>query len=77
MTQPTDDMATDGQLIDPASIRYRVAGREYKIGTRVLTPGGLGTVVAFDPGEDYPIGVLLDGETEIDWTTWEYVEPQV
>ena len=66
----------DGQEIDPASIRYRIAGREYRIGTRVLTPGGMGIVTAFDPGDEYDIGVVLDGQTEIDWTTWEYAELQ-
>lgn len=66
----------EGQEIDPASIRYRVAGREYRIGTRVLTPGGAGVVEAFDPGEYYDIGILLDGQADLIWTTWEYAEPQ-
>lgn len=41
----------------------------------MLTPAGLATVTAFDPGAYYDIGVLVDGQTEIVWTTWEYAEP--
>lgn len=60
--------------IDPASIRYHIAGREYKIGTRVSTPGGLGTVTAFDPSEYYDIGVTLDESGDLVWTYWSYAE---
>lgn len=67
----------DGDRFDPASIRLRIGGREYKIGTRVWTPEGSATVTGFDPttedGND--IGVTLDGTTEEIYTTWEYAEP--
>lgn len=65
-----------GEQVDPASLRYRIAGREYKIGTRVQTPEGPATVTALDPGEDHDIGVTLDSTGELVWTTWRYAEPQ-
>ena len=69
-------MAKDGDVIDPLSIRYSVAGRAYRCGTRVLTPEGLATVTAFDPGAAYDIGVTLDSTGKTVYTTWRYAEPQ-
>lgn len=66
--------ALDAQLIDPASLRYEIAGREYRIGTRVMTPEGLGTVTAFDPGADQDIGITLDATGELVWTDWRYAD---
>ena len=68
-------MATDGELIDPASIRLTVAGREYRIGMRVQTNLGQGTVTAFDPTEYFDIGVTLDGETDVLYTHWQNADP--
>lgn len=56
--------------IDPASIRYRIAGREYRIGTRIWTIKGLGAVTGFRPGEQNDIGVTLDGQKRVRWLTW-------
>lgn len=69
-------MAKDGDVIDPLSIRYTVGGREYRIGVRVMTPEGLATVTAFDPGQAYDIGVTLDSTGALVYTTWQYAEPQ-
>lgn len=68
-------MAKDGDRIDPMSIRLRVGDREYRLGLRVMTPEGLGTVTGFDMNDYYDIGVTLDNTGEEVYTTWEYVEP--
>lgn len=68
-------MAKDGDRIDPLSIRLRVGDREYRIGLRVMTPEGLGTVTGFDMNDYYDIGVTLDSTGKEVYTTWEYAEP--
>lgn len=62
------------RTIDPQTMRYEVAGRIYRIGTRVLTPGGEGEVVAFAPGNWNDIGIRLDGDDETIWTEWRYAD---
>jgi hypothetical protein len=65
----------NGQRIDPMSIRLTIAGREYRIGQRVMTPEGMATVTAFDMQAEYDIGVTLDSTGELVYTTWRYAEP--
>lgn len=65
---------TKTKRIDPASVRYTTPRGTYRIGTRVRTPAGLGTVTGFDPGEPYPIGIALDDDPTECWTTFHYAE---
>lgn len=58
------------QEINPASIRYQIAGRIYMLGTRVMTDSGLGSVVGFEPGAYEDIGVKLDSDGTIVWADW-------
>jgi hypothetical protein len=70
-------MTMEGQRLDPMSIRLTIAGREYRIGQRVMTPEGMATVTAFDPQAEYDIGVTLDSTGALVYTTWRYAEPVV
>ena len=67
----------DEKTIDPASMCYEVAGRVYRIGTRVMTPRGEGEIVAFAPGQWHDIGIQLDSGGEVVWAEWRYAEPLV
>ena len=63
------------RTIDPQTLRYEVAGRVYRIDTRVMTPGGEGTIVSFAPGNWNDIGIQLDSGGEVIWTEWRYADP--
>jgi hypothetical protein len=52
-----------------------IHGREYYIGLRVNTPGGLATVTGFNPGAMFDILVTLDHTGETVYTTWMYATP--
>ena len=68
-------MPTNGQRIDPASIRLRANGYEYRIGMRVMTDRGPATITGFDPESYCDIGVTLDGQSEELYTVAQNAEP--
>lgn len=55
-------MKAPPRIVDPASIWYRCAGKVYRIGMRVETPGGRATVTWFDLDAFCPIVVTLDSD---------------
>ncbi|HWP90066.1 MAG TPA: hypothetical protein VNM70_19455 [Burkholderiales bacterium] len=68
-------MPTNGQRIDPASIRFYANGHEYRIGQRVMTDRGPATITAFDPESYCDIGVTLDGSEEELYTVAQNAAP--